>query len=375
MRRFRAGLGAVPRDRSAPRRPEASPCRDARILGQLVGQVPLRGARSRNRAAFARHAQGADASPDRRHRRRAHDLAAGEDRRGQRTGITASAGCAIRPFACCPHGCRLCRGGAGLARLAGASRSRQSRSRPRSSTASAGERLTRNRARLAAGLRKFTSRPHRQRRFLTVAARCLRRGRGCDVPGEAARHALDRRWMGAYGHVDDSSCRRSGAIPTKAYGRCGAVASNSCTRRSWRGSPSTAPSGARRRGARRPYAEWRDIRDAIHAEVCEKGFDRRLGSFVQAYGSKALDASLLRIPVVGFLPAEDKRVRGTVAAIERQLMVDGLVLRYRTEDTKDGLPVGEGAFLPCSFWYADNLCCLAGSTRRGRCSSARRALQ
>jgi len=64
---------------------------------------------------------------------------------------------------------------------------------------------------------------------------------------------------------------------------------------------------------------------------------------------------LLRIPVVDFLPPQDERVRGTVAAIERELMVDGLVLRYRTEDTKDGLPVGEGAFLPCSFWYADNL--------------------
>jgi GH15 family glucan-1,4-alpha-glucosidase len=110
---------------------------------------------------------------------------------------------------------------------------------------------------------------------------------------------------------------------------------------------------ARKRKA--PYAEWRKIRDAIHAQVCEQGFDRELGSFVQAYGSKTLDASLLRIPVVGFLPPQDERVRGTVAAIERELMVDGLVLRYRTEDTKDGLPVGEGAFLPCSFWYADNL--------------------
>jgi GH15 family glucan-1,4-alpha-glucosidase len=109
------------------------------------------------------------------------------------------------------------------------------------------------------------------------------------------------------------------------------------------------------RGRKAPYAEWKAIRDTIHAQVCEQGFDRELGSFVQAYGSKTLDASLLRIPVVGFLPAEDVRVRGTVAAIERQLLVDGLVLRYRTEDTQDGLPVGEGAFLPCSFWYADNL--------------------
>jgi GH15 family glucan-1,4-alpha-glucosidase len=104
-----------------------------------------------------------------------------------------------------------------------------------------------------------------------------------------------------------------------------------------------------------PLDQWRALRAAIHKDVCEKGFDPKLGSFVQAYGSKALDASLLRIPIVGFLPPQDERVRGTLAAIEKGLMVDGLMLRYRTEETADGLPAGEGAFLPCTFWYADNL--------------------
>jgi GH15 family glucan-1,4-alpha-glucosidase len=108
-------------------------------------------------------------------------------------------------------------------------------------------------------------------------------------------------------------------------------------------------------GLEAPYEEWRAHREAIRADVCEKGYDRELGSFVQAYGSKALDASLLHISVFGFLPPEDDRIRGTVAAIERDLLVDGLVLRYRSEVTEDGLPLGEGAFLPCSFWYADNL--------------------
>ncbi|SEF14786.1 Glucoamylase (glucan-1,4-alpha-glucosidase), GH15 family [Rhizobiales bacterium GAS191] len=108
-------------------------------------------------------------------------------------------------------------------------------------------------------------------------------------------------------------------------------------------------------GREAPFDKWRAVRDAIHRDVCEKGFDREIGSFVQAYGSTALDASLLRIPVVGFLPAQDERVRGTIAAIERGLMIDGLVLRYRTEETEDGLPVGEGAFLPCTFWFADCL--------------------
>jgi GH15 family glucan-1,4-alpha-glucosidase len=88
--------------------------------------------------------------------------------------------------------------------------------------------------------------------------------------------------------------------------------------------------------------------------VCERGFDESLGSFVQSYGSRELDASLLLIPLVGFLPADDPRVLGTVEAIERELLADGLVLRYRTDDDGvDGLPAGEGVFLPCSFWLVD----------------------
>jgi GH15 family glucan-1,4-alpha-glucosidase len=104
-----------------------------------------------------------------------------------------------------------------------------------------------------------------------------------------------------------------------------------------------------------PVDEWRKIRDAIHRQVCAKGFDRKRNTFVQAYKSDALDASLLTIPLVGFLPADDPRVTGTVAAIEKDLMRDGFVARYDTKVTEDGLPPGEGTFLPCTFWYADNL--------------------
>jgi GH15 family glucan-1,4-alpha-glucosidase len=102
-----------------------------------------------------------------------------------------------------------------------------------------------------------------------------------------------------------------------------------------------------------PVAEWRDVRGAIHADVCRKGFDAEKNSFVQYYGGKGVDAALLLIPQVGFLPPEDPRVAGTIAAIERELMVDDLVLRYRTDENVDGLPPGEGAFLACSFWLAD----------------------
>jgi GH15 family glucan-1,4-alpha-glucosidase len=103
-----------------------------------------------------------------------------------------------------------------------------------------------------------------------------------------------------------------------------------------------------------PVEHWREQRDRIHAEVLERGFDAELGSFTQSYGSNELDASLLLIPLVGFLPATDARVRGTIEAIERELLRDGLVLRYRIhEESADGLPGGEGVFLPCSFWLCD----------------------
>jgi GH15 family glucan-1,4-alpha-glucosidase len=103
-----------------------------------------------------------------------------------------------------------------------------------------------------------------------------------------------------------------------------------------------------------PIAHWRELRDQIHADVCEKAYDPQLGSFVQAYGSKLMDASTLVIPLVGFLPATDPRVLGTVKAVEKSLLVDGFVLRYDSAATDDGLPAGEGAFLACSLWLADN---------------------
>ncbi len=110
-----------------------------------------------------------------------------------------------------------------------------------------------------------------------------------------------------------------------------------------------------RHGVPGPLDRWRALRDHIHATVCEHGFSSAKNSFVQSFGESDLDASLLMIPLVGFLPPEDPRVRGTIAAVQRELMADGFVLRYRTESGKDGLPPGEGAFLACSFWLADNL--------------------
>jgi GH15 family glucan-1,4-alpha-glucosidase len=100
---------------------------------------------------------------------------------------------------------------------------------------------------------------------------------------------------------------------------------------------------------------WREVRDEIHADVCRNGFNSKMDTFVQAYGSEILDASLLLLPIVGFLPPSDPRILGTVRAIERRLLVDGLIFRYDTGEAEDGLPPGEGAFLACSFWFVDNL--------------------
>ncbi len=104
-----------------------------------------------------------------------------------------------------------------------------------------------------------------------------------------------------------------------------------------------------------PLDRWRALRDTIHREVCERGFDATRNAFVQHYGSNQLDASLLMVPLVGFLPPHDARVRGTVHAIERELTRDGFVQRYDPHAVDDGFAPGEGAFLPCSFWLVDNL--------------------
>jgi GH15 family glucan-1,4-alpha-glucosidase len=110
-----------------------------------------------------------------------------------------------------------------------------------------------------------------------------------------------------------------------------------------------------------PAGRWKAIRDQIHREVCEKGYDSGRGAFMQYYGSSGLDASVLLIPEVGFLPPDDPRVVSTVRAVQRELMTDGLVRRYQLaeagpgQDSPDGLPGSEGAFLACSFWLANAL--------------------
>jgi GH15 family glucan-1,4-alpha-glucosidase len=106
-------------------------------------------------------------------------------------------------------------------------------------------------------------------------------------------------------------------------------------------------------GLEGPVGQWRQLRAQIAAEVCERGFDAQIGSFVQSYGSKQLDASLLLLPSVGFLPVSDPRIGGTIRAIEQRLLAHDFVMRYDTSNSVDGLPPGEGVFLACSFWLVD----------------------
>jgi GH15 family glucan-1,4-alpha-glucosidase len=115
-----------------------------------------------------------------------------------------------------------------------------------------------------------------------------------------------------------------------------------------------AVKGIERLGLPGPVARWRGLRDTIHAQICRDGYDPGRNAFVQYYGGRELDASLLMMPLVGFLPPDDPRVRGTVEAIERELLRDDFVMRYATTPEVDGLPPGEGVFLACTFWLADN---------------------
>lgn len=126
-----------------------------------------------------------------------------------------------------------------------------------------------------------------------------------------------------------------------------------------------AVKSAEQYGLEGPIDRWRACRDQIHELVCSRGFDAERGSFTQYFGSKEVDASLLGIALVGFLPPDDPRVIGTVRAVEEDLLRGGLVLRYRSRQTLDGLPEGEGVFLPCSFWLVDNYL-LQGREREAR---------
>ncbi len=158
----------------------------------------------------------------------------------------------------------------------------------------------------------------------------------------------------------DAAARTSGddlaASPTKASGRPAAAAQQFTYSKmmAWVAFD-RAILIAEKLGCEAPVERWEKLRDTIHEEICRKAFNKEKNAFVQFYGADQLDASLLLMPLVGFLPATDPRVQGTIEAIERELMPGGFVLRYDTSKVKDGLPPGEGVFLACSFWMVSCL--------------------
>ena len=156
-----------------------------------------------------------------------------------------------------------------------------------------------------------------------------------------------------------STSRGRGRCPIRGSGRCAARPGTSPTPRSCRWvAADRAVKAVERFGLEGPVGRWRKLRAQIHDDVCAKGFDPERNAFVQYYGGKALDAALLLIPLVGFLPPDDPRVIGTVDAIQRELTHDGLVRRYAAEQGVDGMTGGEATFITCSYWLVDNLAML-----------------
>ena len=212
------------------------------------------------------------------------------------------------------------------------------------------------RAAVARRLRGLAAGAGRQRGERAAPARRLRRGSRRALPGARPRGRRSTRRRGGSSSPCSTTSRTRGASPTRASGRSAASGATSSTRRRWRGWRSTAPCGpSRNRVSTGRSTAGASVRDEIHREVCERGYDAKLGSFTQSYGSTELDASLLLLPLVGFLPADRPadpaaRSRRSSASCCRTA---SCCATARSEAGVDGLPPGEGVFLPCSFWLAN----------------------
>ena len=204
-------------------------------------------------------------------------------------------------------------------------------------------------------LRGRAAGPHRQRRVRAAAARHVGRGARLGLPPHEVARPPRRAYLADPGAPGRGGARALARAGPRASGRSAASRSTSPPRRSCAGSPPTAARGWRACARTTELAErWQAAADEIHADICANGVDKR-GVFTQHYETEALDASLLLMPLVRFLPPDDERIRRTVLAIADELTDDGLVLRYRTEETDDGLSGAEGTFTICSFWLVSAL--------------------
>ena len=305
------------------------------VLDRVGPAMLLRGSLPRRGRALADHPQGADLRAHRRHRRRRHHVAARGARRQPQLGLPLLL--AARRHAD-PRGAHA-RRATTARRWAGAtgccapwpatSPSSRSCTAPRASGGSTSGR------RPGCPATRARPGPHRQRRrrsstSSTSTARSCRRSTRRPTP-----RVSRARPPGTCRPSSSTSSRRAGASPTTASGRCVGRGATSPTPRSWPGWPSTAPFARSRSGltSKGPSTKWRSLRDEISREVCEKGYNADVGAFTQYYGSDQLDASVLMIPLVGFLPADDPRVVSTVEAIERELLDTGSCCATRRPTT------------------------------------------
>ena len=317
--------------------------RDRRRLDVVVVALPLSGRVARAGAALAADAEGADLLSHRRHRRRADHVAARTARRRAQLGLSLLLAARCDLHAAGADACRLSRGGAGLGRLAAPQRRRHAVADPdavrpgrRALADGVGGAVARRLRRRAAGA-------HRQRRERAVAARRLRRADGCAVSGDASRPGAARTRAGTssaqlvthlaeiWDQPDESIWEVRGGQRHFTFSKAMAWVAMD---RAIRGAEEFELPGR--------LEQWRALRQQIHDSVCREGYNAEKNSFVQYYGGDALDASLLLLPLVGFLPPEDPRIKGTVAAIQRELTVDGLVLRYRTHEARRWAAAGRG---------------------------------
>ena len=323
---------------------------------QLGGDVLVSRTLARRRPPLGAHAEGSDVRADRRHRRRADDLAPGMGRRRPQLGLPLLLAPRRDPHAPRAHPRGLHRGGrcvAGLAParhrgLAGGSPDHVRR-RGRAAT-------HRVRAPVARRLRGVAARSRRERRLRPAPARRLRRGGRRALPARAGTGlvASDGAWRltqkifdwleSGWREPDEGIWEVRG--PRRHFTHSKVMAWVAFDR---------AVKTIERFGREGPLERWKAVRKAIRDEVLREGYNADRGAFTQFFGSDRLDASCLLIPLVGFLPAKDERVVGTVRAIEQELLRGGFVERYRADEENadvDGLPPGEGVFLPCSFWLA-----------------------
>ena len=322
------------------------------VLAGLGLEMPIPRALAPRRDALAHHPESPYPCTDRRHGRGAEFFAAGAYRRGQKLGLPLLLAARLDLRGARFPARRLRRRSEPMGPVAGARRQSREAANPSVLRRRPGRGDRRIRGRVARRIQRLASGPVRKRRSDTAAAWSLWRSSGHTPSVAASEPRAGARGVGAaMRHARAAWLARRGA-------RCGnreQRGHHECFTESralaWVGFDRAIRTADELKLA--SNADWRVHRDALHAEICARGFDPKLRAFSRAYGSRSLDASCLLLAMVGFLPAGDSRIVGTVGAIRTHLGAGPFVYRYDARREQDGVGGAEGAFLPCSFWLAE----------------------